>query len=89
MITFIIAFLDRTNISFAIPTMGKELNLFATAVWLPAFCFWDMELPNLWEDGSPTKGTGSMLKTLQMHGYIDQDSETGKYRLGMRLLEMP
>jgi sugar phosphate permease len=27
MITFIIAFMDRTNISFAIPTMGKELAL--------------------------------------------------------------
>ena len=27
MITFIIAFMDRTNISFAIPTMGKELSL--------------------------------------------------------------
>ncbi|NHN28274.1 IclR family transcriptional regulator [Paenibacillus agricola] len=29
----------------------------------------------------------SLLKTLQMHGYIDQDPENGKYRLGMRLLE--
>jgi IclR family KDG regulon transcriptional repressor len=29
----------------------------------------------------------SLLKTLQLHGYIDQDTETGKYRLGMRLLE--
>jgi IclR family KDG regulon transcriptional repressor len=29
----------------------------------------------------------SLLKTLQMHAYIDQDPETGKYRLGMRLLE--
>ena len=27
MITFIIAFMDRTNISFAIPTMGRELGL--------------------------------------------------------------
>jgi sugar phosphate permease len=27
MVTFIIAFMDRTNISFAIPTMGKELGL--------------------------------------------------------------
>jgi len=27
MVTFIIAFMDRTNISFAIPTMGKELAL--------------------------------------------------------------
>lgn len=27
MIAFIIAFMDRTNIGFAIPTMGKELNL--------------------------------------------------------------
>ncbi|WP_240420218.1 IclR family transcriptional regulator [Paenibacillus periandrae] len=29
----------------------------------------------------------SLLKTLQLHGYIEQDEETGKYRLGMRLLE--
>ncbi|MBO7743669.1 IclR family transcriptional regulator [Paenibacillus sp. MWE-103] len=29
----------------------------------------------------------SLLKTLQLHGYIDQDEETGKYRLGMRLVE--
>ena len=29
----------------------------------------------------------SLLKTLQMHDYIDQDEETGKYRLGMRLVE--
>jgi sugar phosphate permease len=31
MVSFIIAFLDRTNIGFAIPTMGKELN-FSPAV---------------------------------------------------------
>ncbi|WP_274650141.1 IclR family transcriptional regulator [Paenibacillus humicola] len=29
----------------------------------------------------------SLLKTLQLHGYIDQDEETGKYRLGIRLVE--
>ncbi|RBW70951.1 IclR family transcriptional regulator [Bacillus taeanensis] len=29
----------------------------------------------------------SLLKTLQMHGYIDQDTETGKYKLGMKLFE--
>jgi len=29
----------------------------------------------------------SLLKTLQEYGYIDQDEETGKYRLGLRLLE--
>ncbi|MFH5182653.1 IclR family transcriptional regulator [Paenibacillus sp. TAB 01] len=29
----------------------------------------------------------SLLKTLQLHGYIDQDEESGKYRLGMKLLE--
>ncbi|MCR8631006.1 IclR family transcriptional regulator [Paenibacillus radicis (ex Xue et al. 2023)] len=29
----------------------------------------------------------SLLKTLQMHGYIDQDAESGKYRLGLKLLE--
>lgn len=29
----------------------------------------------------------SLLKTLQLYGYIDQDEETGKYRLGFRLLE--
>jgi IclR family transcriptional regulator, KDG regulon repressor len=29
----------------------------------------------------------SLLKTLILHGYMDQDSETGKYRLGMKLLE--
>lgn len=29
----------------------------------------------------------SLLKTLQLHGYIDQDEETGKYRLGLKLLE--
>jgi sugar phosphate permease len=30
MMTFIIAFMDRTNIGFAIPTMGKELGLTAS-----------------------------------------------------------
>lgn len=29
----------------------------------------------------------SLLKTLQLHGYIDQNPDTGKYRLGMKLLE--
>lgn len=29
----------------------------------------------------------SLLKTLQLHGYIDQDDESGKYRLGLKLLE--
>jgi IclR family transcriptional regulator, KDG regulon repressor len=29
----------------------------------------------------------SLLKTLQMHGYIDQNMENGKYRLGMKLFE--
>ena len=29
----------------------------------------------------------SLLKTLQLHGYIHQDTETGKYQLGMKLLE--
>lgn len=29
----------------------------------------------------------SLLKTLQLHRYIEQDAESGKYRLGMRLLE--
>ena len=29
----------------------------------------------------------SLLKTLQMHRYIEQDADSGKYRLGMRLLE--
>lgn len=29
----------------------------------------------------------ALLKTLQMHGYIDQDEETGKYRLGLKLVE--
>lgn len=29
----------------------------------------------------------SLLKTLQMHGYIEQDEESGKYRLGLKLLE--
>lgn len=29
----------------------------------------------------------SLLKTLQMHGYIDQDMESGKYRLGLKLFE--
>ncbi|OUN01630.1 MAG: IclR family transcriptional regulator [Paenibacillaceae bacterium ZCTH02-B3] len=29
----------------------------------------------------------ALLKTLRMHGYIDQDPHTGKYRLGLRLLE--
>jgi len=32
MIAFIIAFMDRTNIGFAIPTMGKELNLDQSAL---------------------------------------------------------
>ncbi len=29
----------------------------------------------------------SLLKTLQLHGYIDQNLENGKYRLGMKLVE--
>lgn len=29
----------------------------------------------------------SLLKTLQLHGYINQDMETGKYKLGLKLLE--
>lgn len=29
----------------------------------------------------------SLLKTLQMHGYINQDAETGRYKLGLKLLE--
>ncbi len=29
----------------------------------------------------------SLLKTLQVHQYIDQNSENGKYRLGMKLFE--
>jgi IclR family KDG regulon transcriptional repressor len=29
----------------------------------------------------------SLLKTLQLHGYIDQDLESGKYRLGLKLFE--
>ncbi|WP_019534817.1 IclR family transcriptional regulator [Paenibacillus ginsengihumi] len=29
----------------------------------------------------------SLLRTLQLHGYIAQDEETGKYRLGLKLLE--
>ncbi|TVY08959.1 IclR family transcriptional regulator [Paenibacillus cremeus] len=29
----------------------------------------------------------SLLRTLQLHGYIDQNAESGKYKLGMRLLE--
>jgi IclR family transcriptional regulator, KDG regulon repressor len=29
----------------------------------------------------------SLLKTLQMHGYIEQNPETGKYKLGMKLFE--
>lgn len=32
MLAFIIAFMDRTNIGFAIPTMGKELNLDQSAL---------------------------------------------------------
>lgn len=29
----------------------------------------------------------SLLKTLQKHGYIEQSTESGKYRLGMKLFE--
>lgn len=29
----------------------------------------------------------SLLKTLMMHGYMNQDSETGRYKLGLKLLE--
>lgn len=29
----------------------------------------------------------SLLKTLQVHGYIDQNPKNGKYRLGMKLFE--
>lgn len=32
MITFIIAFMDRTNIGFAIPLMGKELSITASVL---------------------------------------------------------
>ena len=36
MIAFIIAFMDRTNISFAIPSMGKELTLTASVLGFAA-----------------------------------------------------
>jgi IclR family KDG regulon transcriptional repressor len=29
----------------------------------------------------------SLLRTLQLHGYIDQNAETGKYKLGLKVLE--
>ena len=29
----------------------------------------------------------ALLKTLQLHGYIEQDDQSGKYRLGLRFLE--
>ncbi len=29
----------------------------------------------------------SLLKTLQMHGYIEQNEQSGQYRLGMKLVE--
>ncbi|MFC5451372.1 IclR family transcriptional regulator [Paenibacillus aestuarii] len=29
----------------------------------------------------------SLLRTLQLHGYIDQNQESGKYRLGLKLIE--
>jgi IclR family KDG regulon transcriptional repressor len=29
----------------------------------------------------------SLLKTLKLHGYIDQDEESGKYQLGLKFLE--
>jgi DNA-binding IclR family transcriptional regulator len=29
----------------------------------------------------------ALLRTLQLHGYIDQNAETGKYKLGLKLLE--
>ncbi|MCI3919623.1 IclR family transcriptional regulator [Paenibacillus sp. TRM 82003] len=29
----------------------------------------------------------SLLKTLQLHGYIEQEQESGRYRLGLKLLE--
>jgi IclR family KDG regulon transcriptional repressor len=29
----------------------------------------------------------SLLRTLQLHGYIDQNEETGKYKLGLKVLE--
>jgi len=29
----------------------------------------------------------SLLKTLQAHGYIDQNADSGKYRLGLKLVE--
>jgi len=29
----------------------------------------------------------SLLRTLQLHGYIDQNPESGKYRLGLKLIE--
>lgn len=29
----------------------------------------------------------SLLKTLQLHGYIEQDADSGKYRLGLKLLD--
>ncbi len=31
--------------------------------------------------------THSLIRTLQAHGYMEQDSASGKYRLGLRLLE--
>lgn len=37
--------------------------------------------------GLHTSTLHSLLKTLQVQGYIDQNQENGKYRLGMKLVE--
>jgi DNA-binding IclR family transcriptional regulator len=38
-------------------------------------------------DGLSKSTLHSLLKTLQLHGYIDQNPENDKYRLGMKLVE--
>ncbi|CAM4513766.1 DNA-binding IclR family transcriptional regulator [Paenibacillus endophyticus] len=48
----------------------------------------ELKITEISEQMSLHKSTvHSLLKTLQLHGYIQQDEQNGKYRLGMRFAE--
>ncbi|UUZ86562.1 IclR family transcriptional regulator [Paenibacillus sp. P26] len=48
----------------------------------------ELKITEISDRMGPHKSTvHSLLKTLQVHGYIDQNPENGKYKLGLKLFE--
>jgi sugar phosphate permease len=67
MITFIISFMDRTNISFAIPTMGKELALTSTIMgFASGVLFLGYGVSQIFGGWIADRGYGRMLITLML-----------------------